>query len=120
MPEDKNILYRYKLLNECLSDRSKYYNIDDIVRYCNSKLFSDGFKGISKRTIQYDMNRIECLYGLEIDRDFKFNGRTCYRYKDKGASIPGFNVEDKDLVKMRCELERLNDVFRKLERFEGI
>ena len=47
MPVDKNKLRRYRILNELLSDRSRYYTIKDLEKLGSQRLIEDGFNGVS-------------------------------------------------------------------------
>ena len=119
MPIDKNKLRRYRILNELLSDRSRYYTIKDLEKLCSQRLVEDGFDGVSVRTIRYDLHDIETEYGIDISH-IKINGKTCFRYSDEGFSIPGFEKEKKDVVDLRRKLAKLEDLVRGLDGFEGI
>jgi predicted DNA-binding transcriptional regulator YafY len=119
MPIDKNKLHRYRILNELLSDRSRYYTIKDLEKLCSQRLVEDGFDGVSVRTIRYDLHDIETEYGIDISH-IKINGKTCFRYSDEGFSIPGFEKEKKDVVDLRRKLAKLEDLVRGLDGFEGI
>lgn len=119
MPIDKNKLHRYRILNELLSDRSRYYTIKDLEKLCSQRLVEDGFDGVSVRTIRYDLHDIETEYGIDISH-IKINGKTCFRYSDEGFSIPGFEKEKKDVVDLCRKLAKLEDLVRGLDGFEGI
>ena len=75
MPIDKNKLHRYRILNELLSDRSRYYTIKDLEKLCSQRLVEDGFDGVSVRTIRYDLHDIETEYGIDISH-IKINGKS--------------------------------------------
>lgn len=59
MPATKNSLIRYKILDELLSDRTMRYNLDTLLDALNRRLLDQGCLGVSKRTLQYDLQYIE-------------------------------------------------------------
>jgi hypothetical protein len=56
MPSNKNALTRYMFLDEMLSDRHHYYDINDLTEKCNEKLINAGQPTVTRRCIEKDIN----------------------------------------------------------------
>lgn len=81
MPENKNALTRYKILDDLLSNQYHNYSIDDLVEEVNKHL-SDMYpssNSVGRRTIEKDIKY------LEYDGPFMAN---IERY-----SVPSYNKE---------------------------
>lgn len=55
MSEVKHPLTRYRILDRCLNDRQRRYNIDDLLEACNDKLELLCIVPVSKRQIYSDL-----------------------------------------------------------------
>ena len=55
MSVTKNILPRFKLLDELLSDRYHDYSMDDIVDKMNDRLEDMGYESVTRRCIEKDI-----------------------------------------------------------------
>ena len=112
MPVDKQVLLRYHVLNKCFRNSYKDYTIDDLVDECNKALRRIDKPGVSKRTIQNDINILEADYGIELDENLKQGKKRLYRYVNTNYSISLFRINDE-------ERHKLQDAIRVLEYFEG-
>lgn len=52
MPVDKQVIERYRVLNECFRNPYRDYTIDDLVDECNKALRRLDKPEVSKRTVQ--------------------------------------------------------------------
>ena len=58
MPTNKNAVIRYKVLDEMLSDRCHFYDINDLTEGCNDKLLEFQMS-VSRRCIEKDIKALE-------------------------------------------------------------
>lgn len=113
MPTNKNALSRIKFLDELLSDRHHFYNLDDLTEKCNKKLEAIDVKPVTRRMIEKDLNYIE--YGTfcaEIER-YSAGGKRCVRYAD-----PSFSIFTKKLS--NDEKNLLQETLSTLGQFDGL
>ena len=87
MPTNKNALIRYKYLDSLLSDRHHYYTMADLASKVNAMLEEDGFKCVTRRCIETDIEDLQdAPFRADIET-FKMDGKTIYRYKRSSFSI---------------------------------
>jgi len=56
MPSHKLKNYRFRIIDNCLTDRSKKWTLQNLIDEVSKKLYDEfGVKKVSKRTIQYDI-----------------------------------------------------------------
>ena len=65
MPTNKNAVIRYKVLDEMLSDRCHFYDINDLTEGCNDKLLEFQMS-VSRRCIEKDIKALEDNPFLQI------------------------------------------------------
>ena len=113
MPTNKNALTRLKYLDDLLSDRHHYYDINDLTEKVN-ELLEDAGNTVSRRCIEKDINYIEYAgpFLAEIER-FSSNGRHCLRY-----AKPGYSIFKKDLTDDEEHL--LASALSLLGQFDGL
>lgn len=119
MPTNKNAAIRYRALDNCLSNWSRRYYIEDLVNVCNEALYAyngetAGKDGVKKRQVQQDLKFLESEEGYRMDIDIIRDGhRVYYRYHDRGDSIKNqpFRQEEIDLI---------HDALLLLNRFQGV
>lgn len=75
MATNKNAIVRYKALDKCFSSRTRKYYMNDLIEACrmalerqNGDSGSKGAEGVQRRQIFDDMNDMELMYGVTIDR----------------------------------------------------
>lgn len=113
MPTNKNALSRIKFLDELLSDRHHFYNLDDLTEKCNEKLESIDVKPVTRRMIEKDLNYIEYeMFFAEIER-YSAAGKHCLRYAD-----PSFSIFTKKLS--NDEKNLLQETLSTLGQFDGL
>ncbi|MCD8044557.1 MAG: WYL domain-containing protein [Tannerellaceae bacterium] len=108
MPVNRNALIRYKTIDTCLRNRFRRWTLEDLIDACSDALYEyEGIaKGISKRTIQLDiqMMRSEKLgYNAPI---VVYEGKY-YRYEDPDYSITNTPLTEQDLRTMSEAVEVL-------------
>ncbi len=113
MPSNKNALTRYKFLDEMLSDRYHYYDINDLTEKCNEKLANAGFPEVTRRCIEKDIHYLEYdPFFAEIER-FRVSGKNCVRYVN-----PSFSIFQKELSDEESNL--ILEVLNTIGQFDGL
>lgn len=112
MPTNKNASYRYRVIDHCLQNSARTWTLEDLIEVISEKLEEDfGItQGVSKRTVQNDINIMRSLYprGFEapiICRD------GCYFYEDPNYSINTSPLNEKDVT----NLQEAVDIFRQFK-----
>ncbi len=113
MPSNKNALTRYKFLDELLSDRHHYYDINNLTDYCNDKLAEADQPTVTRRCIEKDLQYIQGdPFFAELER-FRVDGRHCVRYLN-----PTFSIFRKELSTEERHL--LSEVLNTIGQFDGL
>lgn len=113
MPSNKNALMRYKFLDEMLSDRHHFYDINALTEKCNEKLVDAGLHEVTRRCIEKDIKYLEYdPFFAEIER-FHVNGKRCVKYAD-----PSFSIFHKQLTDEESNL--LYEVLNTIGQFDGL
>lgn len=123
MPQNKNALTRYALLDRLLSNHRKAYSIQDLTDYLADELPNFGQEPVSKRCVEKDILYLEfdSPFNVEFER-YKIIAPTksgdgsymkpCIRYAD-----PSFSIFKKPLSE--DELSLLASVLSTLGSFKG-
>lgn len=86
---------RFQIIDKCLRDTHKEYHIDDIVACCNYAMMKNYGTGISKRSVQYDLNILrKPPYNIELNETLLQQG--IYRYDDPYCPVQSFLYTDYD------------------------
>ena len=113
MATNKNALIRYRFLDTMLSDRHHYYSMLDLYTKVNAMLEADGFKIVTRRCVETDIEDLQdAPFRAEIET-FKRDGKTIYRYRRQGFSI--FKQE-----MSREERNLLREVLNTIGQFDGL
>ncbi len=120
MPANRNALIRYKTIDTCLRNRYRQWTLEDLIDACSDALYEfEGIeKGISKRTIQMDIQlmRSEKLgYNAPI---IVYDNRY-YTYEDPNYSITNTPLSEQDLKVMSEAVEVLRQ-FKGFDYFTGM
>ncbi len=120
MPANRNALIRYKTIDTCLRNRYRQWTLEDLIDACSDALYEfEGIeKGISKRTIQLDIQlmRSEKLgYNAPI---IVYEGKY-YTYEDPNYSITNTPLSEQDLKVMSEAVEVLRQ-FKGFGYFTGM
>ena len=113
MPTNKNAFIRYKFLDRLLSDRHHYYDMRDLAARVNSMLEADGFKPVTRRCIEKDVENLTFAPFRADIETFKMDGKTIYRYRRQSFSI--FREE-----LSREEVNLLREMLNTLGQFQGL
>ena len=110
----KNAIMRYKILDGLLSDRHRFYSVNDLLQKVNEALTLDGMDYVSRRCIELDLRALECApYNAPIKRRFWHNGKMCVKYAEEGFSIFVKKLSDD-------EENLLSEVLNTIGQFDGI
>ena len=112
MPVDKQVIERYRVLNECFRNPYRDYTIDDLVDECNKALHRLDKPEVSKRTIQNDIVNMETDYGIRLNEKLRKGRQRIYRYVNTDFSIHLVRMNDK-------ERHKIQDAIYVLRDFEG-
>ena len=78
------VLYRelrFHVIDNCLRDERKFYNIQALTEACNKELMESFGVKVSRRTVQYDLSILRgAPYSIELDSHLLKRG--IYRYAD--------------------------------------
>ena len=115
MPITKSALIRYQVIDRCLRDVNKQWTLNEIIDEVNEYLVSElGYKkGISKRTIEYDLNFMQSPEGFSAPIEKEKAGENWYwYYTDRKFSITKSPLD-------RSDAEKLNEALLILKQFEN-
>lgn len=114
MPSNKNAVIRYKYLDEMLSDTTRCYTCSELWKKCNERLVAIGLPEVTKRTVENDLNDLECApFCKEIDRSERKGGKTVLRYKDTTRPLFGKELSTDERL-------MLSEIFDALGHFSGL
>jgi predicted DNA-binding transcriptional regulator YafY len=113
MPINKLALVRYKTIDNCLQNRFRKWNLEDLVEACSDALYEyEGIsKGISKRTVQLDIQNMRSEK-LGYNAPIVVTDKKYYSYSDKSYSIHNIPLTVQDLG-------TLTEVVEVLRQFKG-
>ena len=107
MPANKNALLRYKVLDDCLKRRGRYWSLEDLVEKVGAALREDGGPAsVSKRTIQEDIKNLRLNYNAPIDTE----PNRGYYYSDSSFSISNTPLTLDDLPVLHQSLSVLRQL----------
>lgn len=114
MPINKLALIRYKTIDACLQNRQRKWTLDDLVEVCANTLYEyEGeTKGISKRTIQLDIQNMRSEK-LGYNAPIVVTEKKYYSYEDKKYSITNSPLTQQDLG----NLSEVLDVLKQFKEF---
>lgn len=118
MPTNKNAVIRYKVLDEMLSDRCHFYDINDLTEGCNDKLLEFQMS-VSRRCIEKDIKALEDNpFYADIERG-SYHGKHYIKYADSTFSVfkEKLSKEEKNLIH---ELLNTIGLFEGLENFNWL
>ncbi len=117
MPDSKNPLIRYKILDQCLSNTGRNYTWLQLKETINEKLeeIYPEYKGISERQLREDLRYMKSVDGWDapIITVPGIGKKKYYRYED-----PNFTIQDRGLNTQ--QLEQLKNSLEALKAFRGI
>jgi len=118
MPSNKHADVRYKVLDDCFSNKHRHYYFSDLLEKCNEELrYQYGESGcIGVRTLRSDikyMRQQAQMDGVYIDATDDGNGDFYYEYSDPEFSIYKRGLSPDNLAQLR-------ETILMLQRFKGL
>lgn len=114
MPATRNALIRYQIIDRCLRDVNASWTLEQIIEEVSDYFIHElgNEKGISKRTIEYDLQFMQSSegYSAPIEKE-KAGDKWLWYYTDRKFSITNSPL-DKD------DADKLNDALIILKQFE--
>lgn len=108
MPVNKNFALRLEVLDACLRNHLKSWDIDSLVEEVNNRLLEYGFSA-SKRSVQADLKFLQDNYQAPIERKRKGN-KNIIRYSDPHYSIKNLPVSAEEIELLKDAINILNQV----------
>ncbi|MCL2649872.1 MAG: WYL domain-containing protein [Candidatus Azobacteroides sp.] len=120
MPANRNALIRYKTIDTCLRNRYRQWTLEDLIGACSDALYEfEGIeKGISKRTIQMDIQLMRSEK-LGYNAPIVVYDNKYYTYEDSAYSITNTPLSEQDLKVMSEAVEVLRQ-FKGFNYFTGM
>ena len=123
MPDSKNPLIRYKVLDQCLSNPGRNYTWANLKEAVNETLqeINPDFKGISERQLRSDIEYMKSVDGWDapIITTPGIGRQRYYRYEDTNFSIQSREMNTQQLNHLKSTLEALK-TFRGMPQLEWI
>lgn len=120
MPVSKNALIRYKTIDRCLQNHYRRWTLEDLIDACSDALYElEGRdEGISKRTVQLDIQNLRKLYNAPI----KVVDHKYYIYEDPDFSITESPLSKEDVKQMTEAVKVLRELsgFQEFSGMEDI
>ncbi len=113
MPNNKNALLRYRILDSCFSDSTKKYFIDDLINACSEALSEAAMMQIrvSRRQIFLDIEHMKSIDGWTIPlENHKEGKKSYYRYSDPKYTIQNSPLKHHQFQLLQDTLELLGSV----------
>lgn len=105
MPVNKNAYLRYQILDRCLSNRHRRFNIHELVDFVSEKL---GYN-ISLRQIQEDIANLRMGPYYAPIKAIRYDGKKCYyHYSDSDFSIFKNDLTTEEITNLRSTIEMLS------------
>jgi len=109
MPKSKDFYRRIELIDECLRQFSKKWDIETLKTAINRKLEFTGEETISKRTIQYALAYLIDEKGAPIQKK-KIGSNVYYTYADANYSIKNLPLSDEEIVLLKDAVEVIRQI----------
>ena len=116
MATNKHATIRYQVLDRCLRNPGRSYNVYDLIEECNKALreYSGSEVSVSRRQVLEDLKFMESSQGWNIDIEKVRDGHKMnFRYRDRS-----FSINNQPLNK--TEQTQLKEALLTLSRFKGM
>lgn len=112
MPQTKNPLTRYKILDQLLGNPGRTYTFDELLDALNERLREQGNYTIGQRQLRVDIKFMKDEAGYNAPIGVSRSRPPIYKYAD-----PNFSIQANALNAKEASL--LGSALKMLERFEG-
>lgn len=129
MPAHKSKNFRFRIIDDCLRDKSRKWSLDDLIKEVSRRL-SDEFnvEQVSRRSIQYDIALMREPQPIGYNAPIIcIDG--CYSYSDENFSIQNMQLSKPDIdnltevintLKQYKQYTHLGDITKLIEKIEAI
>ena len=115
MPINRNTLLRYKTIDRMLRN-GRRATLQELIDACNDALLEfNGYGGVSRRTIQHDIEEMRYSRELGYYAPIKVVDRKYYRYSDHDYSITDVPLSEDDLR----QLSEAVGLLKQMSSFNG-
>lgn len=129
MPAHKSKNFRFRIIDECLCDRSRTWTLDDLINEVSKKLTDEfNVEKVSRRSIQYDIALMREKQPIGYDAPIIcVDGK--YTYSDENFSIQNMRLSKPDIdnltevantLKQYKQYTHLGDISKLIEKIEAI
>lgn len=109
MPKSKDFYHRIEIIDECLRQKGKKWDIENLLKAVNQKLEERFEEAISKRTLQYAMDYLINEKAAPIEK--KKNGsRVFYFYGEANYSIKNLPLTDEEVILLKDAIEVIKQI----------
>lgn len=123
MPQNKNALIRYKIIDKCLQNHYRQWTLQDLIEACSTALYELEGKQteISKRSIQKDIQMMRSNK-LGYEAPIVVYDKKYYKYDDPNYSIDKVPITEEDIKVLAESVEVLKQFknFSLFDEMDGI
>lgn len=116
MPENKNSIRRYRIIDSLLKSNRKY-SIAEIAAKVNEQLEIDGLRIVSNRMIYNDIEDMMDNYPVSIKKE---KGKVFYEDKEDSIDKMPLSDQDKNVLEMALQTFSLYKGSPFFEKFDGV
>lgn len=116
MPENKNSIRRYRIIDSLLKSNRKY-SITEIAAKVNEQLEMDGLQTVSNRMIYNDIEDMMDNYPVSIKKE---KGKVFYEDKEDSIDKMPLSDQDKNVLEMALQTFSLYKGSPFFEKFDGV
>ena len=115
MPINRNTLLRYKTIDRMLRN-GRRATLQELIDACNDALYEhNGYGGVSRRTVQHDIEEMRYSRELGYYAPIKVVDRKYYKYEDYDYSITDVPLSETDMRQLTEAVELL----KQMSSFKG-
>lgn len=129
MPAHKSKNFRFRIIDECLRDKSRTWSLDDLINEVSKKLTDEfNVEKVSRRSIQYDIALMREKQPIGYNAPIIcIDGK--YSYSDENFSIQNMQLSKPDIdnlsevvntLKQYKQYTHLGDITKLIEKVEAI
>lgn len=109
MPQTKNPIERYRIIDRCLRDAHRNYTLETLLDAVNRQLRYTSGQEISRRTLQNDLTEIEYKYGADYDEKLRKQRPAIYKYANPEDIYEFIELPNKDTEKIQEAINILSE-----------
>lgn len=109
MPKSKDFYHRIEIIDECLRQKGKKWDIGNLLKAVNVKLEERFDETISKRTLQYALEYLINEKDAPIGKQ-KDGAAVYYFYTDANYSIKNLPLSDEEIILLKDAVEVIKQI----------